>query len=139
MRADQDVLAEVCMKLDDLRDVVRDSLDIQGFESPPPTQVETKTETKTTLEDIQHVGGIGEAVDAMRYGQRVRRKGWNGKGMWLMMYHEGECLPMGLPFIAMRTVTGEMVPWLCSQTDLLALDWEQIGKVNYWQRFGKGD
>jgi hypothetical protein len=28
------------------------------------------------------------------------------------------------PYVMMRTATGEFVPWLCSQTDLLALDWE---------------
>jgi hypothetical protein len=29
-----------------------------------------------------------------------------------------------LPYVMMRTAGGEFVPWLCSQTDLLAYDWE---------------
>ncbi len=33
---------------------------------------------------------------------------------------------MTLPFVYMRTVTGDLVPWLCSQTDLLATDWEAV-------------
>jgi hypothetical protein len=28
-----------------------------------------------------------------------------------------------LPYVMMRTAGGEFVPWLCSQTDLLAIDW----------------
>ena len=30
---------------------------------------------------------------------------------------------MTLPYIYMRTVTGDLVPWLASQTDLLSSDW----------------
>lgn len=87
--------------------------------------------------------GIGDVVGALRNGQRVRRKGWNGKGMWLA-YIKGDdwgCAysshPMDerkdessvitqplLPMIVMRTADGRLVPWTCSQTDLLALDWE---------------
>jgi len=85
--------------------------------------------------------GIGDAVSAMRNGHRVRRKGWNGKGMWLALVtgdswsaglakhplddrEDGKLeLPL-LPFVLMRTATGQPVPWLCSQTDLLANDYE---------------
>ena len=31
---------------------------------------------------------------------------------------------MDLPYVYMNTVSGALVPWLCSQTDLLACDWE---------------
>ena len=131
MRSDQDVLAEICMKLDDLRDVTRKSLDIQGFESPPEPQTETKTvlreEYIRKFEDIRHLGTIGEALEAMKCGYKVRRNGWNGKGMWLKLQVPDEFSKMTLPYVYMRTVQGDRVPWLCSQTDLLALDWEQIG------------
>jgi Protein of unknown function (DUF2829) len=30
------------------------------------------------------------------------------------------------PYIAMYTTDGTLVPWLCSQTDILAEDWEII-------------
>lgn len=86
---------------------------------------------------------IGWAVREMRYhGGKVRRAGWNGKGMYLVFqkgYPDG--IPINantaqatgiaqgtvckfLPYIMMRTAGGEFVPWLCSQTDLLATDWE---------------
>jgi hypothetical protein len=29
----------------------------------------------------------------------------------------------------MKTATGEIVPWLCSQTDMLAEDWEVVHVV----------
>lgn len=85
---------------------------------------------------------IGWAVNEMRHhGGKVCREGWNGKGMYLVFqkaYPEGipinantaqaTGIPQGtvckfLPYIMMRTAGGEFVPWLCSQTDLLAVDW----------------
>ena len=68
--------------------------------------------------------GIGWAVKEMQNGQRVRRSGWNGKGMWLALQVPDEHSKMGLPYVYMSTVDGRLVPWLCSQTDLLAIDWE---------------
>lgn len=83
--------------------------------------------------------GIGWAVKQLQNGERVRRAGWNGKGMWLALVNptgpivgvmsERAGLPRNhsaplLPFVVMYTATGELVPWLCSQTDLLAVDWE---------------
>jgi len=67
---------------------------------------------------------IGWAVEQMRDGLHVCRSGWNGKGMWLALQVPDEHSKMGLPYVYMSTVTGALVPWLCSQTDLLAEDWE---------------
>jgi hypothetical protein len=67
--------------------------------------------------------GIGEAVKEMQHGRRVTRAGWNGKGMWLGLQVPDENSKMGLPYVYMRTAQGPLVPWLCSQTDLLAVDW----------------
>jgi hypothetical protein len=71
---------------------------------------------------------IGWAVDCMKAGRRVCRAGWNGKGMWLRMRgSDAATEQMGEPyqaFIEMKTVQGTLVPWLCSQSDLLAEDWE---------------
>jgi hypothetical protein len=83
---------------------------------------------------------IGQAVKALQKGDRVRRAGWNGKGMWLafvkewvpVFAFEGEPPEQTflddaqgyLPFVAMFTADKMLVPWLCSQTDLLAIDWE---------------
>jgi hypothetical protein len=111
---------------------------------------ETRTKGKTMDEqEAQELGAvkstgadIGWAVREMRYyGGKVSRVGWNGKGMYLVFqkgYPDG--IPINantaqatgiaqgtvckfLPYIMMRTATGEFVPWLCSQTDLLANDW----------------
>ncbi len=70
------------------------------------------------------MNGIGWAVKQMQHGERVCRSGWNGKGMWLALQVPDEHSKMGLPYVYMSTVTGQLVPWLCSQTDLLACDWE---------------
>lgn len=55
----------------------------------------------------------------------ISRAGWNGKGMFVFFIHgsevEGQKL---LPYMAMSTVQGDIVPWLASQTDLLAEDWQ---------------
>jgi len=67
---------------------------------------------------------IGQAVKEMQLGERVRRAGWNGKGMYLELQVPDEHSKMTLPYVYMRTVQGDLVPWLCSQTDLLAIDWE---------------
>lgn len=85
--------------------------------------------------------GIGKAIKEMQNGARVRRVGWNGKGMWLALIPAGEWglgsgiafddghvdAPRKLPWIGMRTATNEFVPWLASQTDILATDWEIAG------------
>lgn len=105
---------------------------------------------------------FGEALAALKRGERVARQGWNGKGMWLVLVvphasrDEGPArasalvsLRVGpenlkdpkpiamwewlgakepqlytlLPFIGMKTANNEFVPWLASQSDLLAEDW----------------
>jgi Protein of unknown function (DUF2829) len=68
--------------------------------------------------------GIGWAVKEMQLGGRVRRAGWNGKGMWLELQTPDAHSKMTLPYVFMSTAQGDLVPWLCSQTDLLAIDWE---------------
>lgn len=67
---------------------------------------------------------IGWAIDAMRMGCRVTRAGWNGKGQWLALQVPDQDSKMGLPYVYMYPVQGLRVPWTCSQTDLLATDWE---------------
>jgi hypothetical protein len=64
---------------------------------------------------------IGWAVRELRKGRPVARAGWNGKGMALVLV-DGDASKMA--YVAMRIVQGFWVPWTCSQTDLLAEDWE---------------
>jgi hypothetical protein len=66
---------------------------------------------------------FGEAIEALKVGDRVSRSGWNGKEMWLRLQKPDESSDMTLPYIFMSTVTGDLVPWLASQTDMLAEDW----------------
>lgn len=73
------------------------------------------------------------ALTCLKMGDRVAREGWNGKGMWLEMAkggtyrdHSDMTQPLSLPFIVMFTANGELVPWLASQTDILANDWETV-------------
>lgn len=81
---------------------------------------------------------FGDALQALKNGQKVAREGWNGKGMFLFLvpgsvfkvnrapllgiYPEGTEINY-CPHVDMKTADGKVVPWLCSQTDLLADDW----------------
>lgn len=69
---------------------------------------------------------FSSALNCLRYGQTVARSGWNGKGMWLHLQEPDAHSKMSLPYIYMRTMQGDLVPWVPSQTDILALDWEVI-------------
>ena len=91
---------------------------------------------------------FGEAIEALKLGQKVAREGWNGKGMWLVLVpgqedallREGSpysnALPMHshveiLPHIDMWTTNAQgrraMLPgWLASQTDMLSEDWQVV-------------
>ncbi len=68
---------------------------------------------------------IGEAVRHLRGGDKVTRRGWNGRGQFLYLVPKANILGAQeqLPFIAIQTVSGSVVPWVASQTDLLADDW----------------
>ncbi|HLO11599.1 MAG TPA: DUF2829 domain-containing protein [Pseudoneobacillus sp.] len=69
---------------------------------------------------------FGITLSYLREGKRVARKGWNGKGMWLALQVPDDWSLMTLPYIYMKTADGYFVPWLASQTDLLATDWTVI-------------
>ena len=66
---------------------------------------------------------FGLALASMRAMKRVSRKGWNGPGQYLEIQWPTESSKMTLPYIYIRTVQGDYVPWLASQTDLLSGDW----------------
>lgn len=75
---------------------------------------------------------IGWAVEAARNGTRVTRPGWNGTGMWIA-YEPGEDKPSPErdtdrygACLMMRTADRAYVPWVASQTDLLAQDWTAL-------------
>ena len=72
---------------------------------------------------------FGGALEALKAGQKVSRAGWNGKGLWLELQVPDANSKMTLPYIFMSYPTdaqntpGARVPWLASQTDMLAEDW----------------
>lgn len=75
---------------------------------------------------------FGLAIEAMKAGERVARRGWNGKNMFVYLedWMEGQCSFGGRkyqPCIVMFTAQGEHQPgWLASQADMLAEDWEIV-------------
>lgn len=69
------------------------------------------------------VFSYGVALELLQHGYRVARLGWNGKSMWIACQVPDEGSKMTLPYLYMSTAQGDLVPWLCSQTDALAQDW----------------
>lgn len=67
--------------------------------------------------------GFDTAIKHLKNGHKVCRQGWNGKGMFINLQVPDKHSKMTLPYIYMSTVTGDLVPWLASQTDILATDW----------------
>lgn len=91
---------------------------------------------------------FGHAIAALKAGERVCRAGWNGRNMFLVLVpgstgltvDEGRPLAKAglevgtsfnyLPHIDMWTAQGDLVPWLASQSDMLAEDWMIVSSKN---------
>ena len=76
---------------------------------------------------------FGIALSLLRKGFQVRRRGWNGKDMWIALQEPDEQSKLTLPYIYIEYPAGNpiypegcRVPWLASQTDILANDWEPL-------------
>ena len=81
---------------------------------------------------------FSEALVDLKQGLKVARCGWNGKGMFLFLV-QGSTFKVNRPpllgiypegteinyhaHIDMKTADNKVVPWLASQTDVLAEDW----------------
>ena len=87
------------------------------------------------MEELRFVNGateltFGDAIKAMKQGHRVCRKGWNGKGMWIVLLKAGNAMYKDYDMqdcIGMKTADNNMQPgWLASQADMLAEDWETL-------------
>jgi len=83
---------------------------------------------------------FGQAIEVLKTGNKVTRVGWNGKDMFLFLVQGSQfkvnrppllgIYPEGTeinyrPHIDMKTVNGEIVPWVASQSDILEEDWIQ--------------
>ena len=76
---------------------------------------------------------FGQAIELLKQDKKVRRKGWNDKGIFIKLQMPDEYSKMTHPYIYIDT-TGletnnpnapkDRVPWLASQTDMLSEDWE---------------
>lgn len=79
-------------------------------------------------------------VRGLKAGKRFARAGWYGKGMFIFLVPGSRFAVNREPLLSilgegtevdyhghvdMLTATGQIVPWLCSQTDLLAEDWSE--------------
>lgn len=94
---------------------------------------------------------FSEALTDLKAGHAVGREGWNGKGMFLYLvpanaypaqtgvakafWGDEAKVPYG-GYIAMKTAQDNVVPWLASQTDILADDWcrvqvMDVGTIGY--------
>jgi len=84
---------------------------------------------------------FGQALSAIKDGKKVAREGWNGKGMFIFLVPGSRFVvnrppllgiyPAGTEIeyhahIDMKAADGKIVPWLASQTDVLATDWQEV-------------
>lgn len=68
------------------------------------------------------------AITLIKSGMKVARQGWNGQGMFITAQFPDTNSKMQRPYIYMSPVDGYLVPWVASQTDLLAEDWYLINE-----------
>lgn len=68
-------------------------------------------------------GTFSQALADLKAGARITRRSWNGKGQWLALQVPDGHSKMRRPYIFISPVDGDLVPWVASQSDLLADDW----------------
>lgn len=89
---------------------------------------------------------FGDALAQLKKGEKLTRQGWNGRNMFLFLVN-GSTFSVNRPpllgiykegtqidyrsHIDMKTVDGSIVPWVASQTDLLAEDWQVVHAETY--------
>lgn len=81
---------------------------------------------------------FSQALEEIKGGNRVSRSGWNGKGMFVFLVNGSKFTVNREPLLSimgegtevkyhahidLKTADGQVVPWICSQTDMLAEDW----------------
>ncbi|MDF2854222.1 MAG: BMBtpLA 7 [Neobacillus sp.] len=126
---DETMGKEICLKR-----IENKVWELEGYKLQSTFAVEGGYSTND-LADMNAEFGFDVAITLLKEGEKVARKGWNGKGMYLFQigvegsndywtYTNGknDNYPL-LSFIAMKTADDKVVPWLASQTDMLANDW----------------
>ena len=81
---------------------------------------------------------FGKAINLLKEGKKLRRKGWNGKNQYIELASnisyknaDGEIIninhkTIGNKAIAFVGTSGVQIGWLASQSDMLSDDWELI-------------
>ena len=81
---------------------------------------------------------FGEAIELMKRGKRVQRKGWNRKNQYIELATNisyknvkdevvnAEHDAIGNKVIAFVGTSGVQLGWLASQADMLAEDWIEV-------------
>ena len=87
---------------------------------------------------------FGEVIEGLKKGRRYERAGWNGKGMFVFLVPGSTFKVNREPLLSimgegteieyhahidMKTVQGYVVPWLASQADMLAEDWQEVREL----------
>ncbi len=92
-----------------------------GYESWSP-----KATFEAAYRDVDADLSFSNALFFIKSGCKFRRSGWNGPGQHIELQRPDDNSKMTLPYIYISTVQGDLVPWLASQTDILATDWELV-------------
>lgn len=83
-------------------------------------------------------GVFGAAIEALKAGLKMARKGWNGKNQYIQLatnisYIDADGNPVnveheaiGNKAIAFVGTSGVQMGWLASQADMLAEDWVMV-------------
>lgn len=118
----------------------------EGYRVQYPDGYESWSPKDVFEEAYREIDGMnfGLAIEAAKKGAKITRRGWNGKGMWVVYrtgYPDGiPCnkntaeavgIPEGSlfkvrPYLQMKCVDGSFQMWLASQSDILAEDWEIV-------------
>ena len=65
-----------------------------------------------------------QALVALKMGDRITREGWNCLGQWVKMQAPDYYSKMTRPYLYLKNAQDDLVPWVPSQGDLFAEDWE---------------
>jgi Protein of unknown function (DUF2829) len=100
--------------------------------------IEAENTTDATDTTATALLNFSEALELIKEGELLKRLGWNGAGMFVFLV-KGSAFaasrpPLNVilgegaqvsyePHIDMRTEQGSIMPWIASQSDLLANDW----------------
>jgi hypothetical protein len=89
------------------------------------------------MENIEELSDFGQALNWLKSGKKVSRKGWNGSGMYayyipansypaiteIAKKEFGDKLVPYRPYLALKTAQNDVATWNPSTSDCLAEDW----------------